>query len=973
MENFTRQNSIRVIASFGVVIILTVIFSPLLAQVPEKGTLIGKITDQASGEALVGATIQIEGTSQGAAADLDGKYYLESTTIGKKKLIISYIGYQSLTQEVTIVGGLNTFNFSLQIDSKVMDEVVVTAQALGQAGAINQQINAPTIVSVISRDRIRELPDQNAAETVGRISGVYVQRDAGEGQKVVLRGIAPRFSNVLVNGIRLPSTDPTDRSVDLSMVAPDMLSGIEIYKSMRPDLDADAIGGAVNFQFKKASDEPELLVNAQYGYNGQARELGQYKTSLSYSKRFLNEKLGLVMTGNYQRANRSSDQLRGAYTFVEQDVFGNNLIEPAELTLNYINEIRTRYGGSLTADFKINENNTLLMNGFYGLRNSDEVRRRRRYRWDEQRQEHDIRDRVIDVSIFSGSLTGEHRLRNSWTLTWQGAFSRSKQEAPNIFDTRFRELSAFSTASNLINQSADSLIKLANNDIQQTFMNAVALDSDQIIEDAANLQIDLKIPLNVGDKISAYIKTGVKYRDNIRSRDFNSFVGNYFSSTSGEIKDFLDDFPTLYQRVSSNGGIGISNFLTGPTPPDFLNGDYFIGPGTGNTNGPGLSRNATSGLIQNMQSFGYLSKNFLADIDDYTATEKIYAGYAMTEVEIQKKLLILAGVRFERTITSYRGNFMKSGVDADDGGAFTSVTVDSTGGRSYNEFLPMLHLRYKISPKIDVRFAATRTMGRPNFSSLIPLRRINDSDQFIDQANPLLLQTNTWNYDLNISFYTKNILFTVGGFHKRLRNIDYIRSFTRIFPVDDPFAGYLIRTPDNSSDVTRLTGLEVDIQSNLRFLPNPFNGFILGFNMTYLTSETFFPAIPLPVRSPDRPFTPSVITDGFRSGRAPLQANAIVNASLGYERGGFTGRISMVYQGDTFRDLGTLSALDSFQDGNTRFDLALKQRVTKFMKVYVNCNNFTNAAEISFFGGRSRRTAEDYFGFTADLGVQFQF
>ncbi len=973
MEDSTRQNSIRIVNWCWAIVALIALWMPVAAQTPTRGTIIGKITDKTSGDALVGATVQLSGTAQGAATDLDGQYFIGNVPTGKRSLVISYLGYQPLTEEVTIEGGTNTYNFSLQIDSRVMDEVVVTAQAIGQAGAINQQINAPTIVSVISRDRIRELPDQNAAETVGRISGVYVQRDAGEGQKVVLRGIAPRFSNVLVNGIRLPSTDPADRSVDLSMVAPDMLSGIEVYKAMRPDLDADAIGGAVNFQFKKASDEPELLVNAQYGYNGQAKELGQYKGSFSYSERFMVDRLGLVITGNFQRANRSSDQLRATYNFLEQDALRNSLIEPGELVLNQITEIRTRYGGSITTDFKINDQNTLLFNAFYGLRNSDDVRRRRRFRWDEQRQEYDIRDRNIDVSIMSGSLTGEHRLTNNWLLTWQSAFSRSTQNTPQAFDTRFRELGAFLGSANLINQSADSIISLAKNQVDQTFMNFGSIDSDKIVEDAVNVQVDLKVPLSLGDKIASFLKFGAKYRDNIRSRERNTLIANYFTATSGQIANFLRDFPNLYTRVPINQGIAISNFLTGPIANNFLNGDYFMGPGAGSTNGPGLSRGLTSGLLTNMASLGYLDKDFLNDVDDYEATERIYAGYAMTETEISKRLLILAGVRFERTQTTYRGKFMTAGVDPDDGGAFESVTIDSVGGRSYNEFLPMLHMRYKVTKWFDIRAAATRTMGRPNFSSLIPLRRINDNDQFIDQANPLLRQTRAWNYDLFLSFYNKNALITIGGFHKRLTDIDYIRTYTLIFPPDDPYAGYEIRTPDNSSSTTIINGIELDAQSNLRFLPSPFNGIILAANTTFITSTTFFPFVPDPIRSPNRPFAPTVDLNGFREGRAPLQANLIANLSLGYERGGFTGRISMVYQGNTFRELGTRAALDSFQDGNTRFDLAIKQRVTKNVRMYLNVNNFTNAAELSFFGDNSRRTAEDYFGFTADLGVQLQF
>lgn len=971
MEKTLRPNQVFRTATLTLFLGLCFFTGPLWGQ--GKGTLTGKVTDKSTGEPLVGATVVLNGTSLGVATNLDGEYFFPNLPTGAQKVTFSYLGYQSVEMPVTITGTV-ALNAQLQIDSKIMDEVVVSAQALGQAGAINQQINSSTILNVVSKDKIRELPDQNAAETVGRISGIYVQRDAGEGQKVVVRGLAPRFNNVTINGLRIPSTDPNDRSVDLSMISPDMLSGIEVYKALRPDQDGDAIGGAVNFQVKKASDEPEIFATLQYGYNGQDRELGQYKGTLNASKRFFNDRLGVVATGNYQRANRSSDQLRADYDFIDEDVFGQSLIEPAELTLADITEIRKRYGGSVVVDYKL-PNGVISWSNLYGRTDRDEVRRRRRYRWSEQRQEFDIRDRIGVTDVISTALNGEHQLFNKKIqFTWQGSFSQSTQDNPDVKESRFRELSAFaSNGVNLIGQSTDSLVRLANNNVTETWLSQVFLFSDKIVERAATVQADFKYPFTLGSKITGYLKTGAKYRDNNRERAFEQSVGNYFSATSGEIRDFLLIYPNLYQRVPSNQGIGISNFLTGPSSDNFLNGSYFMGPGAGTTNGPGLSRNTTGQFIDFMNSLGLLSKDFLGDINDNSSREQVYGTYLMGEIEFSRKLLILAGLRFERTLTSYRGNFMTSGIDFDDGAAYEQVVRDSVGGRDYDVFLPMIHLRYRVNNWFDIRAAATKTLSRPDYSNLIPFRRINDNEQTIIQANPLLRHIDAWNYDLSFSAYNKNGLITLGGFYKELRNVDFNRTYTLLIPPTDQYFGYTITSPENVSGITTVYGGEIDLQANFRFLPRPLSGLLLSANFTFLSSETFYPFIPKPARLPDRPFTPFPILDAVRAGDAPRQAAFISNISLGYEAGGFSGRISMVYQGRTFTTLETRPALDSFQEGNTRFDLALKQKVNKNFKVYLNVNNISNAAEISFLGESSRRTAEDYYGFTADLGVQFQF
>jgi TonB-dependent receptor len=357
-----------------------------------------------------------------------------------------------------------------------------------------------------------------------------------------------------------------------------------------------------------------------------------------------------------------------------------------------------------------------------------------------------------------------------------------------------------------------------------------------------------------------------------------------------------------------------------------------------------------------MKQLNYLSKDYIADGNDYTTSERVYATYLMTELNVTKKLLVLAGVRFERTETQYTGNYMISGIDADDGAAFEEVTIDSIGGRNYNEFLPMVHVRYKFTNWLDVRGSVTKTISRPDFTNLIPYRRINDNEQTINQANPQLLHTKSWNYDLSISAYNKYGLFTISGFYKELRDADYVRTFRQLLPVGDPFTGYVITNPDNSSGTTVIKGLELDLQANLRFLPKPFNNFIVSANATFLDSETQYPFVDVSERNPLPPFNPNINLNGFRPGNAQFQAAVISNVSIGYEQGGFTSRLSMVYQGKTFTGLNTVASLDAYSIGNTRFDLALNQKITKNLRIYFNWNNISNAAEGAYIGNRDRRS-----------------
>ncbi len=179
-----------------------------------------------------------------------------------------------MEKQVTIEvkdGGTIKHDFKLTAVGVEGEEVVVTAQAAGQKEAINRQLSSMPIVNIVSRARIQELPDANAAESVSRLPGVSLIRTGGEGSKVVIRGLSPQYNQVTVDGVELPSNVTSqnvitggggalestgnsigDRGADLSMISSSMLNGIEVTKAITPDMDATLLGGVVNFGLRKA-------------------------------------------------------------------------------------------------------------------------------------------------------------------------------------------------------------------------------------------------------------------------------------------------------------------------------------------------------------------------------------------------------------------------------------------------------------------------------------------------------------------------------------------------------------------------------------------------------------------------------------------------------------------------------------------------------------------------------------------------
>src|SRR5690606_21576390 len=115
------------------------------------------------------------------------------------------------------------------------------------------------------------------------------------------------YNAVTVNGVRLPSTDSHDRSVDLSLVSSNMLDGIEVMKAITADKDADALGGTVDLRLREAPDRPAVDLSIQGGYNQLQDYYGNYRLSGSASNRFLDSKLGVLVSFSVDEFDRSAD------------------------------------------------------------------------------------------------------------------------------------------------------------------------------------------------------------------------------------------------------------------------------------------------------------------------------------------------------------------------------------------------------------------------------------------------------------------------------------------------------------------------------------------------------------------------------------------------------------------------------------------------------------------------------------------
>src|SRR4030042_652926 len=220
------------------VLLFTGLFCYQSTQAAGYGKITGAIKDRATGDPLPAANVMLKGTALGAASNFKGEYEIVGVPPGEYILRISFIGYKTKEMTVRVAAGQNTkMNVEMDFDVVEGETVIITAQAEGQVAAVNQQLRSNTITNVVSAERIMEFPDANAAESVGRLPGIAIRRSGGEGNKIIIRGLSPAFNTITVSGEKIPATDLDDRSVDIAMISPEILAGIEVIKALTPDKD----------------------------------------------------------------------------------------------------------------------------------------------------------------------------------------------------------------------------------------------------------------------------------------------------------------------------------------------------------------------------------------------------------------------------------------------------------------------------------------------------------------------------------------------------------------------------------------------------------------------------------------------------------------------------------------------------------------------------------------------------------------
>lgn len=412
----------RTRAPFSLIVLIFMAHGILNAQ-SQRASLSGHIGDS-SHAVIQSARVVLMPGNLVTTTDSLGYYAFNGVTAGDYTLTVDSTGFAQFTRQVTLAAGQSmTLDATLTLSS-VSEQVVVEAESgKNMLQAVNEEINSPNIVQVMPETEILALPNANVADAIGRMPGVTLQRDEGEGVYIQVRGLDPRLTNTTIDGVTIPSPEAAIRQVNLATIPADMIQSIELNKTLSANQDADGIGGSVNLVTKMAGERPTFNMGATLGETPieGTRYVGQIDTTIG--KRFgAAKRWGIILGAGYDYNGRGINDIEPA-----PDINPDGSTTPYYdgATLREYRYQRLRWGGTMGADYKLSDTSSLaahfLLSDFkdWGDKWYYEVNTNDKPKYYES-------SRKPDFSIGSFSLGGNHVFSNVW-VHWGSAVSRSRE------------------------------------------------------------------------------------------------------------------------------------------------------------------------------------------------------------------------------------------------------------------------------------------------------------------------------------------------------------------------------------------------------------------------------------------------------------------------------------------------------------------------------------------------------------------
>ncbi len=801
-------------------------------------------------------------------------------------------------------------------DATTLDAVKVVGYQASLGKALNVKRNADAIVDAISAEDIGKFPDTNVAESLSHLSGITVDRQFGEGEKVSILGTDPALNRVLLNGQSIASTswggdpnDPDSRSFNYSILAPEVVGLMEVYKSPEARIDEGSIGGTVIVHTRKPLDlEPNTLTGTlSYGYNDRS-DKGKPNGSVLYSWKNQDETLGVLASVMHsEKVLRRDgveifgyDDVAGA-NFPADVVAGNSGQFPTSLNTALFQQTRKRDGITAALQWKPDSDFELNLTGLYVKESFDNYNQSRYAYWGSNTADATALGFQNGVAT-SGSFgdqsatyldgylrrsevkTGSINLRadwhgDGWNASSQVGYTSSTGGADRIYGAQFASYGGYDYAIDQQNTSID--YALDPTDPSHMQLHTTSASHSPQYDKERYLQLDFDRSVEWGP--FTQILTGIKLT--------NHSTGQSAYSSTWTIDD----------------GTSLSQFYGGGTPSGYLSG---IAGSDDMSHWATLDKGAISQYIDAIPDSQQLPISYAGN---YSIDEQNRAWYLQGN---------FSGER-------YRGNVGVRYVhsrDSTDGYSYQAASngyVPVNNLSSYGKWLPSFNFAYDLRDDLILRVAASKVIARPRYTNMTPYVATDDTTLTASSGNPGLKPYESNNYGASLEWYfAPSSVLSAEYFHRDISNYVLTTVEERAYYNNTTGASstYLTSIPTNAGNA-KVQGIAVNLQHNFG------NGFGVVANYTYSDAST----------------------DGDYS--LPYNSRNAYNFSPYYEKGKWSARVNLGWRSEYFTQIGRLNG-QQMTDEFTQLDASIGYQATDRLRISLDATNLLDETYYSYIGSK---------------------
>lgn len=887
----------------------------------------GKVTDSTTGEALIGATVQIEGTAKAAATDIDGLFTFSGLDENANyTLTIKYISYKTKKIDgVRAEAQPQAIEIKLTPDEQTLNEVTVTgvARKNTEIAVIQMTKSSPVIVSNVSAQEITKTQDTNAGEVIRRVPGVSLIDD----KFVMVRGLSQRYNNVWINGGAVPSSEADSRAFSFDLIPSSQIDNMQIVKTPSPEYPADYTGGFITITTKDipAENTAELSVGGNWN---DISSFSDFKYAKGSGTDFLGFDSG--MRGLNGGINATMNSIAGNGV----DLLNNGLNNDWRVrTMSPLGDLKL--SGSLGRRWKLGDRQLGMIaafnysneyrkyedmqNNLYGVYDADKDQSNYlRYSVDDQ-YNHNVRlGAMLNFTLLSADGNSKYQLKNIFNqigndrYTWREGLS-AQSDNENSAEYYYRSRTTYNG--------------------QITGKHTFALD--ELDWSASYSYANRNVPDRRRYLINDALEPGVMQltSPNDISREWTKLDEHIVSAAVNDKHEFKFGSFTPSLKFGAYGEYRTRKYTT----RDFI----YNWNAASNTLPDGFRQNDLSEMLSDESYFGADRLYLLEEQhmrNNYKGNNYLGAGYFAANIPLGK-LNIYAGLRYEydhmELITNTRDN----------------AESPFSHSYEYSDLFPSVNTTYKINDKHQLRLSYGKTVNRPEFREVSP-SVFYDFDLASDvQGNTDLKPCYIQNVDFRYEFYpSKGELISIAAFYKYFDSpIEWTYTVTG--------GTSLVYSYMNAKRANNY-GIELDIRKDLSFIGLP--GFSWSFNGALIKSRVKF-------------------EEGSKEENRPMQGQSpyLVNTGIFYKNDKMQLDIALLYNRIGKRIIGvgrsegttsgneTLRVPDSYEMPRDVIDLSASKKFGKHWEVKLSIRDllaqkvyYKQFADVHYSNGTSREVEQ---------------